>query len=146
MAGNIILKRRESRMKQLIEDIKKIKLRRGTVELLTVVIIIILGMSVFMIPIKREGTLSYDNGSITYSGKIANNRMNGQGKLTYKNGDTYEGSFKNGVFSGQGTYTSEKGWTYIGEFKKGQPDGQGTLKTTNGKTYKGKFKQGIYQK
>ncbi|MDY4761427.1 hypothetical protein [Streptococcus thoraltensis] len=133
-------------MKQLIEDIKKIKLTRATIELLTVAFIIILSLSVFLIPLKHKGTLTYDNHKITYNGDVANNRMNGQGKLTYDNGDTYQGQFKNGVFNGQGTYTAAKGWSYSGEFKKGQADGQGALKTNSGKTYKGEFKQGIYQK
>lgn len=133
-------------MKQLIVDIKKIKWTRSTIELITVAVIIILGLSVFTIGTKHEGTLTYDNGNITYKGTIAHHRMNGQGTLTYTNGDTYEGQFRNGVFDGQGTYTSKKGWSYTGEFKKGQPDGQGTLKTVDDKTYNGEFKQGIYQK
>lgn len=133
-------------MKQLIEDIKKIKLTRATIELLTVAFIIILGLSAFLIPLKHKGTLTYDHQKITYKGEVANNRMNGQGKLTYENGDTYQGQFKNGVFDGQGTYTAAKGWSYSGEFKKGQADGQGVLKTKDNKTYKGEFKQGIYKK
>lgn len=133
-------------MKQLIEDIKKIKLTRATIELLTVAFMIILGLSVFLIPLKQKGTLTYDHHKITYQGDVANNRMNGQGKLTYANGDTYSGQFKNGLFSGKGTYKAAKGWSYTGEFKKGQAEGRGTLKTNTGKTYKGQFKQGIYQK
>ncbi|WP_438834847.1 hypothetical protein [Streptococcus pluranimalium] len=133
-------------MKQLIEDIKKIKLTRTTIELLSVAFIIILGLSAFLIPLKHKGTLTYDNHKITYNGEVANNRMNGQGKLTYDNGDVYQGQFKNGVFDGQGTYKAAKGWSYSGEFKKGQADGQGVLKTKDNKTYKGEFKQGIYKK
>lgn len=133
-------------MKQLIDDFKKIKWTRATIELLVVAFLIILALSTFLTPFKHKGVLHYDHHKITYQGDVANNRMNGQGKLTYANGDTYSGQFKNGLFSGQGTYKAAKGWSYTGEFKKGQADGRGTLKTNTGKTYKGQFKQGIYQK
>ena len=43
--------------------------------------------------------------------------MNGQGKLTFENGDAYEGEFSNGIFNGKGTYKSAQGWTYTGQFK-----------------------------
>lgn len=125
---------------------KKIKITRGRIELLTVLILIICGLSVFTLSMKSKATLTYDNGKITYTGYVVNHRMNGQGKLTYENGDTYEGNFVDGVFEGQGTFTSNSGWTYQGEFKNGQPDGQGTLTAQNGEIYTGTFKQGIFQK
>ena len=60
---------------------------------------------------------------------MQNHRLNGQGTLTYDNGDTYTGEFKNGSFNGQGTFKSHEGWIYQGEFKSGQADGQGKLTT-----------------
>ena len=45
---------------------------------------------------------------------MQNHRLNGQGTLTYDNGDTYTGEFKNGSFNGQGTFKSHEGWTYVG--------------------------------
>ena len=77
---------------------------------------------------------------------MQNHRLNGQGTLTYDNGDTYTGEFKNGSFNGQGTFKSHEGWIYQGEFKSGQADGQGKLTTENKVTYKGKFKQGIFKR
>lgn len=115
-------------------------------ELLSVVLILILGTSVFFVRQKKQATLSYENGKMTYTGDVINHRMNGQGKLTYPNGDRYEGQFVNGVFDGKGKYQSSVGWSYVGEFKKGLADGQGKLIAKNNKTYTGKFKQGIYQK
>ena len=41
---------------------------------------------------------------------MQNHRLNGQGTLTYDNGDTYTGEFKNGSFNGQGTFKSHEGW------------------------------------
>ena len=125
---------------------KKIKLTRGRLELLTVLILIVGGLSVFALTIKSKTTLTYDNGKITYTGYVVNHRMNGQGKLTYENGDVYEGNFVDGVFEGQGVFTSHSGWIYKGEFKNGQPDGEGVLTAQNGKVYTGTFKQGIFQK
>ena len=125
---------------------KKVKLTRGRVELLVVIILLFCSLSVFTLDFKSKATLIYDKGKITYTGSVVNHRMDGQGKLIYENGDTYKGSFVNGAFNGQGTFTSSIGWTYVGEFKNGQPDGKGTLTAKNGKVYRGNFKQGIYQK
>ncbi len=125
---------------------KSIKITRNQLEILAVVIILILGLSVFFVNRKRQATLTYENGKMTYTGTVVNNRFNGQGKLTYPNGDTYEGQFEDGVFSGQGTFKSSIGWSYVGEFKKGLADGKGVLTAKNQKVYKGTFKQGIYQK
>ena len=115
-------------------------------EILAVVILLVFGLSVFLVGLHSKGALTYDKGKITYSGQIVNHRMNGYGKLTYPNGDIYEGNFVNGVFQGYGTFTAKSGWYYKGEFKKGKPDGKVTLKAKNNKVYKGTFKQGIYQK
>lgn len=133
-------------MKQLIDDIKKIKWTRTTAEIVTVALIIILGLSVFLVLLREKKVVTYDHRTLTYQGEMSNNRMNGYGKLTYANGDTYQGQFKKGTFDGQGTYQSQKGWSYTGEFHKGQAHGKGVLTTHSGETYKGEFKQGIYQK
>ncbi|MGT2926719.1 hypothetical protein [Streptococcus cuniculipharyngis] len=122
------------------------KISRVMTEVLACIIILVLGASVFFVPIKRQATLSYDNGRLSYSGQVVNQRLNGQGKLTYDNGDVYEGQFINGVFNGQGKFIAATGWQYEGQFKNGQPDGQGTLIAKDKKVYKGTFKQGIYQK
>ena len=62
---------------------------------------------------------------MTYTGTTIQGKMNGQGKMTFENGDTYEGEFVDGYFQGTGTYTSKDGWTYEGQFVKGQADGHG---------------------
>lgn len=133
-------------MKKIIESLKKIRISRSLIEKLALVLIVLLGLTVFTVPVKSKGTLTYNEGKITYTGTIVNYRMNGEGKLVYDNGDVYEGGFKNGVFEGQGKFVSNKGWTYEGAFKNGLADGKGTLTTKAKKTYKGTFKQGIYQK
>ncbi|MCS4488933.1 hypothetical protein [Streptococcus sciuri] len=123
-------------------------LSRSKWELLVVFLILICGFTVFSVIWQSKGTLVYNstNGQITYTGIIVNHRINGQGQLTYPNGDIYKGHFANGIFNGQGTFIAKSGWSYTGEFSNGKPDGQGTLKAKDGKVYKGKFKQGIYQR
>lgn len=133
-------------MDQLIQGFKKIEFSRNFIEKIAMVLIVLLGLTVFLVPIKRQGTLTYNNGKITYAGAIVNHRMNGDGKLVYDNGDVYEGGFDNGVFEGKGKFISHQGWSYEGTFKNGLADGQGILKTKTKKTFKGTFKQGIYQK
>lgn len=131
-------------MKKQFERLAQV--RRGQWEILAAILIVVLGVSVFRLPFGSQGKLTYDSGKIRYQGHIVNRHMNGQGTLTFKNGDVYKGNFVNGTIDGQGTFVSKSGWTYKGQFKNGQADGQGTLTTASGKTYKGTFKQGIYQK
>lgn len=133
-------------MEQIKQFFKRFNITRAQIEIFSVIILLVLGLSVFMINHKSKTTLTYDQGHIKYTGYVINHRMNGQGTLVYANGDKYEGDFKQGVFEGQGTFTSRTGWSYKGDFKKGQADGKGTLKAKNNKVYKGTFKQGIFQK
>ena len=51
---------------------------------------------------------------------------NGQGSLTYANGDKYVGEWVNDRWHGQGTYTFPDGENYIGEWKVSNKHGQGT--------------------
>ncbi len=62
--------------------------------------------------------MTFNNGALQYNGYVVANKMNGQGKLTFDNGDVYEGQFTNGIFHGQGTYTSASGWVYTGNLKR----------------------------
>lgn len=41
------------------------------------------------------------NGTF-FEGEFKNNKLNGQGKITYNNGTVYEGEFKDNKFNGQG--------------------------------------------
>lgn len=125
--------------------LKNIEIDRNQFERIAVGVIILCALSLFLVTIKTQHSIKVDGTKITYKGQMQNHRLNGQGTLTYDNGDTYTGEFKNGSFNGQGTFKSHEGWTYVGEFKSGQADGQGKLTTENKVTYKGKFKQGIFK-
>ncbi|MFI3188658.1 hypothetical protein BCS42_13365 [Crenothrix sp. D3] len=58
--------------------------------------------------------------AVTKNTYCIGNCINGQGTLTYTNGDKYIGNFENGKADGQGTFTYQDGSKYVGEFKNGQ--------------------------
>lgn len=119
---------------------------RKRLELVSVVAILVLAvLSIVLVNRPSTKTLVFGNNQVTYTGTTIQGKMNGQGKMTFENGDTYEGEFVDGYFQGTGTYTSVDGWTYEGQFVKGQADGQGKLTTQDSIVYEGTFKQGIYQ-
>lgn len=120
-------------------------LTRKNAELASLIFILLCASTLFIGRIPTQQTLTFDKGKITYHGYVQANKMNGQGKITFENGDVYEGTFKNGIFDGKGTFTATDGWTYVGEFKQGQADGQGKLTTKTKTVYEGTFKQGIFQ-
>ncbi|MBA2795240.1 hypothetical protein [Streptococcus porcinus] len=133
-------------MEKLKTFVQGLSITRAKLEIITVIILVVCGLSVFALHHRTKVVLTYDHGRIKYTGYVLNHRMNGKGKLTYGNGDIYSGEFRDGQFSGLGTYKASSGWSYSGRFKNGQADGKGILKAKNGKVYEGTFKQGIYQK
>ena len=119
---------------------------RRKLELVSVVAILALAvLSIVLVNRPSQKTLVFGDNQVTYTGTTIQGKMNGQGKMTFENGDTYEGEFVDGYFQGTGTYTSVDGWVYEGQFVKGLADGQGKLTTQDNIVYEGTFKQGIYQ-
>ena len=67
-------------------------------------------------------------------------KRNGQGTVTYSDGDKYEVEYKDGLQNGQGTRTFADGRKYVGEWKDGEKwngtlydkDGNETSKYLNG--------------
>jgi hypothetical protein len=55
---------------------------------------------------------------------------NGQGKLTWPNGDFYEGMFRNGKRHGLGKRINMDGSEYTGEYFDDKPHGQGKFMLT----------------
>lgn len=120
-------------------------LTRPLLETLAVVVIVFCAVLVFFLNMPRKGVLKLDNGTIVYDGSLVRGKMNGQGTITFQNGDQYTGGFKNGAFNGKGTFQSKEGWTYEGDFVNGQAEGKGKLTTEQEVVYEGTFKQGIFQ-
>ena len=93
---------------------------------------------------KWEGFESEDNRDFSkYEGEIKIGFPNGQGILTFPDGEKYEGEFKDGERNGQGTYTWNDGGKYVGEFKDGKKNGQGTYTWNDGGKYVGEYKDGL---
>jgi len=96
---------------------------------------------------KWEGFESEDNRDFSkYEGEIKIGFPNGQGILTFPDGEKYVGEYKDGLKHGQGTYTWNDGEKYEGEFKDGKKHGQGTLTygkgEWEGQKYVGEWKDG----
>ena len=120
-------------------------LTRPRLEILAVVSIVFCAVLVFFLNIPGKGILKLDNGTIVYDGSLVRGKMNGQGSITFENGDQYTGDFSNGAFNGKGTFQSKAGWKYEGNFVSGQAEGYGKLTTEQDVVYEGTFKQGVLQ-
>ena len=123
----------------------RVYLTRPHLEIVAVVTIVFCAVLVFLLNIPGKGVLKLDNGSLVYDGSLVRGKMNGQGTITFSNGDTYTGAFTNGAFNGKGTFQSKEGWVYEGDFVNGQAEGQGKLTTEQEVVYEGNFKQGVFQ-
>ncbi|KAA0678811.1 SH3 domain-containing protein [Roseomonas genomospecies 6] len=82
------------------------------------------------------GTYRFANGQV-YEGEWKDDRMAGQGVLTFPSGDRYEGTFAGNVPNGPGVYRFANGDSYAGEIRQGRVDGHGELAFTNGERFSG---------
>ena len=134
-----------------MENIKKlyekysVYLTRSRLEIATVIVIAVCAGLVFLTNLPKQGVLKLDGDTIVYDGSLVRGKMNGQGTVTFANGDSYTGEFSNGAFNGKGTYQAKAGWVYEGDFVNGQADGKGKLTTEQEVVYEGEFKQGLFQ-
>lgn len=128
---------------QELYDTYKVYLTRHHIERFSLAVIVLSALWVFLSSIPLRGVLTLDNGAIRYDGSVVRGKMNGEGTVTFQNGDTYKGNFVNGTFSGKGTFTSKAGWKYEGEFVNGQPEGKGTLTTEQNVVYKEHLNRGF---
>ena len=67
----------------------------------------------------------------TYDGEWNDGEMNGDGTMTWPNGQKYVGHFNNGKLDGKGTMTWPDGRTYLGDFKQDHLEGKGTMTWAN---------------
>jgi hypothetical protein len=67
-----------------------------------------------------------------FVGEFKDGKKNGQGTITFANGNKYVGEFKNDKMSGPGTYTFAVGGKYAGEWKDDKRNGQGTQVNVDG--------------
>ena len=97
-----------------------------------------------------QGTMTYSNGNI-YEGEWIDDKKNGHGIMTYSNGAVYEGEWVDDKKNGQGIITwSESGSVYKGAWTDDKKNGQGVMIYSNGNIYEGEWEndmrngQGIY--
>ena len=88
-----------------------------------------------------KGTYRYANGNV-YKGEWRYGKYDGEGKLTFANGDEYEGSFFDGKYHGKGTCRYANGTVYEGEWQEGQWHGEGVCVRADGTKEKGHFEGG----
>lgn len=131
-------------LKNIMDQWQQLVLRTK-LELIVAVIIVSCACSVFLSTLRFQTQTSLDQGKLTYVGQMQRGKLDGQGTLTFENGDRYQGQFVKGKLEGQGTFTSVDGWVYEGHFYNGQAHGQGKLTTEAAIVYEGQFKEGIYQ-
>ena len=82
-------------------------------------------------------------GVFTY-GKLSHQKFNGQGTLTFPNGDQYVGDYENGQFNGQGKLTFADGRVFLGEWFAGKANGRLIQYSNNGSIEKsGIFKDDV---
>ena len=87
--------------------------------------------------LEGQGKMSYRDGHI-YIGQFQDWRQFGPGKMTFRNGDVVDGVWDGD--SGQGTITYTDGSMYEGEFKKDKKHGTGTYTYPDGNKYTGSYK------
>lgn len=86
----------------------------------------------------------FANGS-SYKGPLnPQGQLEGQGKLTWTNGDEFEGEFVAGLFQGEGRYLIKGYAVYQGQFNQGYMEGKGKLEFDNGTKYEGEFSKNVF--
>jgi hypothetical protein len=88
---------------------------------------------------KGSGTLTWlvaGKPEYTYEGPMENGRPDGDGSMTYANGDRFEGEYFQGKPDGPGTYAFSTGARYVGDFVHGFSTRAGTLTLPDGQHFK----------
>ena len=72
-----------------------------------------------------------------YAGQCKGGLPDGEGAVSFANGDHYQGAFALGKIEGRGTWTTSSGSTYAGQWHDGKRHGVGTYQWDHGSTYAG---------
>jgi len=92
-------------------------------------------------PKKNTKKTFYKNQITTFEGKFKNNKLNGEGKITYSNGTIVKGYLVDNILNGKGIIeVPSTGKKYQGEFRNGKLNGEGSLRNIDGTTSIGTFK------
>mmetsp|Transcript_33898 Transcript_33898/g.39136 ORF Transcript_33898/g.39136 Transcript_33898/m.39136 type:complete len:119 (+) Transcript_33898:972-1328(+) len=89
-------------------------------------------------------TLFVSMHGTTYSGKMLDGKLNGEGRLVNKKGNIeYRGEFENNKFEGEGVLTLPNEESFEGKFSHSFPHGQVKHTMKNGTVVKGDFYKGV---
>jgi len=79
--------------------------------------------------IENEGiTIDFESDKVLFKGKLDDKlKINGKGKMYFKDGRIYEGIFINGKLNGEGKYTNSSGDIFEGNFVGGILSGKGKI-------------------
>ena len=76
-----------------------------------------------------------------YCGQLKNGKLQGQGRIDWKNKQSYVGQFSGGYMQGHGHIVTPQ-YEYVGQLYEGLMQGQGKL-TMSGVTFEGQFQKGV---
>jgi hypothetical protein len=84
-------------------------------------------------------SLEFADGAIYVGDLNAQGQLEGQGRMSWTNGDKYDGEFLAGLMHGQGKFISAYSGSYKGDYVRGQMEGRGVLIYPDGTRYEGEF-------
>ncbi len=103
--------------------------------------------------ISGKGVMYYSDEDVfirvKYDGEWKENKRNGHGVMTWKNGEKYDGEWKDGNRTGQGVYYLANGNRYEGDFEDDKFNGKGVLYYSDEDGFKhdkydGEWKNGMF--
>lgn len=89
-----------------------------------------------------NGTMTWTNGDV-YKGEFFNGNRHGQGTLTFADGSEYVGQWECNLQHGVGTRRWNNGDCYTGQYVNGKRTGEGRFYFSNGDMYVGGFDEGV---
>lgn len=88
-----------------------------------------------------QGRITWPNGE-NYTGTLVAGKRHGQGEFRWANGQAYRGEWTHDKADGNGKLSFANGNVYEGQVRDGQPQGRGRLRTAGGDVYSGQLQQG----
>ena len=79
---------------------------------------------------------------LLYEGEFFNNLFNGEGKITYENGDVFNGHWVDGLKHGYGELRSKNGKVYKGQYENDEKMGEGIMVWPDKRRYQGDWVNG----
>lgn len=91
-----------------------------------------------------DGTMTWENGDV-YKGGFFNGNRHGHGTLSFADGSEYVGEWECNLQHGIGTRRWVNGDCYTGQYRNGKRTGEGRFYFSNGDMYTGNFSSGVME-